>query len=182
MSRNRALCLAAACLLAIPTSSRAQNPITGNATMMYSMLKVWVMGAAEKMPEINYRFRPTPEVRAFGEIIGHLADVQYRFCSVLHGEADPKPAVEKSLHTKAELMAALEAAYAYCDRAYRAVNDSSAATIIKLDGRDFPRVGVLNVNNLHITLHYGNLITYLRLKNVVPPSSDPAYLPAAPKK
>jgi uncharacterized damage-inducible protein DinB len=166
-----------------PATAAAQNgPLQSNARMMYGVLKLWIGGAAEKMPEAEYAFRPTPDIRSYGQIIGHVVDMQYHFCSQVLGEKNPSPGIEKSVTAKADLQAALTTVFAYCDRAYAAVPDSTASELVTLDGRMFPRHAILDVNELHMSLHYGNLITYMRLKNIVPPSSDPSFMPPAPKK
>ena len=77
------------------------------------MAKNNIIRAAEKMPEENYAFKPTPEVRSFGQLIGHVADAQYLFCSAVLGKPNPAPGVEKSKTTKAELVQALKDAFAY---------------------------------------------------------------------
>ena len=180
MSIVRAACLAA-CLLPAGLAAQ-QNPFTAQQRMMYMGLKVWLVAAAEKMPAEDYSFRPTDLVRTFGQIIGHAADAQYRFCSIAAGQENPTPLIEKSKSGKAELVAALKEAIAYCDAIYQQMNDSIGAQAVQLDGRPFTRLGVLDVNNLHNAEHYGNLTTYLRLKNLVPPSSDPAFAAPVPKK
>ena len=73
---------------------------------MYTMLSGMLITAAEKMPEQNYSFKPTPDVRSFGQLVGHLADSQYYFCALAAGETKSPPGVEKSKTGKAELIAA----------------------------------------------------------------------------
>ena len=166
------------------TQTRTQtpeNPLSWHARYMYSGLKNFLVGSAEKMPEAHYSFKPAAEVRSYGQIIGHVADAQYRFCSLVLDEANPAPNIEQTKSTKAELIVALKEALAYCDRAYNGMTDASAAELVKL-GPGMPRLGVLTTNSLHTTLHYGNLVTYMRLKNVIPPSSDPTYFPPPPKR
>ena len=171
-----------ACTCASPASAQApDNPLSAHARFMYSGIKLWLLGAAEKMPAEYYSFEPTEEVRTFGQMIGHVADGQYRFCSIVIGEKNPTPNIEATKTGKTDLIAALKAAFVYCDRAYDGLTDATATDMLKV-GPGMPKLGVLTVNNLHSTLHYGNLITYLRLKHIVPPSSDPAYLPQPPKK
>jgi uncharacterized damage-inducible protein DinB len=121
-------------------------------------------------------------VRSFGQILGHVADVHYRFCAVALGEANPLPNIEKTKSTRADLVAALENAFAYCDRAYTSLSDANAAEMMKYGQGGMPRLSALTFNSMHTTLHYGNLITYMRMKNVVPPSSEPPFVPAAPKQ
>jgi uncharacterized damage-inducible protein DinB len=128
------------------------------------------------VPEENYSFKPTEVVRRFGQIAGHVADAQYIFCSVALGEKNPTPNIEKTKTSKADLIAALKDAFAYCDKAYDSMTDASATQTVKFIGGDTPKLGVLSANNLHTTEHYGNLITYMRMKNIVPPTSDPEFM------
>jgi uncharacterized damage-inducible protein DinB len=120
-------------------------------------------------------------VRSFGQIIGHVADAQYLFCSIVFGEKNPAPKVEQTKTSKADLTAALKGALAYCDRAYDVMTDVSGGQMVKLFGSDTPKLGVLTVNSLHSVEHYGNLVTYMRLKNIVPPTSEPGFNPGAKK-
>jgi uncharacterized damage-inducible protein DinB len=162
-------------------ASAQDNPLSGFNKRAYGQLKVWLLRSAEKMPEENYSFKPTEAVRSFGQILGHVADAQYMFCSVVLGEKNPALNIEKSKTSKADLIKALKDAFAYGDKAYDGMTDASAIQMVKLFGGDTPKLSVLTVNIAHTAEHYGNLITYLRLKNIVPPSSEPA-APAPPKK
>jgi uncharacterized damage-inducible protein DinB len=135
--------------------------------------------AAEKMPEEKYNFKPVDSVRSFGQLVGHVADAQYLFCAPILGEAAPRPGVEKNKTAKADLVAALGEAFAYCDKAHASLTDAHAADAVKFFGRESTKLGVLNFNNMHNYEHYGNMVTYLRMNNLVPPSSESA---PAPKK
>src|SRR5260370_24205884 len=139
------------------------------------------VSSAEKMPEGNYNFKPTEAVRSYGQIGGHLADAQYNFCSLALGETNPALKIEQTKTTKADLVAALKDALAYCDKAYDSMTDASGIPTVKLLGIHMPKFCVLNINNAHDMEHYGNLVTYMRLKNIVPPTSEQAP-PAQPKK
>ena len=121
---NKRLCFVFAALMAVPVAligqekSPAQtappaNPITASEKGFYSFVSNAVIGAAEKMPEGEYGFRPDPAVRSFGEILGHIADANYLFCSSVLGESNPSPNIEKTKITKAELTSALRGAFAY---------------------------------------------------------------------
>lgn len=170
------------CLLVSVAAVQAQdNPFSTYNRTVYAGVKSILLRTAEKMPEENYNFKPTPEVRSFGQIIGHVADAQYLFCSMELGEANPAPNIEKTKTSKADLIAALSAAFSYCDRAYSSLTDSSGAQMVKLFGGDTPKLGVLTVNNMHSIEHYGNLVTYLRLKQIVPPTSEPGFMPDSKK-
>ena len=159
------------------------NPLSTWNKYAYARVKDILLRSAQKMPEENYSFKPTDTVRSYGQIIGHLADAQYMFCSVALGEKNPGLDIEHTKTSKADLIAALNAGFAYCDKAYDGMTDASAVQTIKLFGNDAPRLSALTVNNMHNLEHYGNLVTYMRLKNIVPPSSEaPPQTQPAPKK
>jgi len=157
------------------------NPLSAWNKMAYGRVKDILLRSAEKVPEENYNFKPTDAVRSFGQIVGHVADAQYLFCSIALGEKNPAPKIEQTKTSKADLIAALKDAFAYCDKAYDGMTDASATQMVKLFGNDAPKLDVLTVNNMHNMEHYGNLVTYMRLKNIVPPTSEPAAQPQ-PKK
>ena len=171
------------CLFVPAVATLAQDsPLSAFNKSVYGGVKGILLRSAEKMPDENYSFKPTPEVRSFGQIVGHLADAQYMFCSVAIGEKNPSPNIEQSKTSKTDLIAALKGAFAYCDKAYDGMTDASATQMVKLFGGDTPKLGVLSVNNMHNMEHYGNLVTYMRIKNIIPPTSEPGFMPEAPKK
>lgn len=156
------------------------NPFSGYNKLFFGRMKTVLVSSAEKMPEENYNFRPTEAVRTYGQIVGHLADAQYNFCAMALGETNPGLKIEQTKTSKADLVAALKGALAYCDKAYDTMTDTTGLQTVKLFGMDMPKFGVLNINNAHDMEHYGNLVTYMRLKNIVPPTSEPPA--AAPQK
>jgi Uncharacterized protein conserved in bacteria len=164
-----------------PMTSQA-NPLSTWNKLAYARVKGVLLKSAEKMPEENYAFKPVDTVRSYGQIVGHVADAQYLFCSLALGEKNPAPDIEHSKTSKADLIAALNTAFAYCDKAYDGMTDASAAQTIKLFGNDAPRLSALTVNNMHDLEHYGNLATYMRIKNIVPPSSEQQQPPPQPAK
>jgi uncharacterized damage-inducible protein DinB len=159
------------------------NPLSTWNKMAYGRVKDILLRSAEKMPEENFGFKPVDTVRSYGQIIGHVADAQYLFCSLALGDKNPALDIEHTKTSKADLIAALHTAFAYCDKAYDGMTDASAVQMIKLFGNDAPRLSALTVNNMHDLEHYGNLATYMRIKSIVPPSSEqPPQPPAPPKK
>jgi uncharacterized damage-inducible protein DinB len=157
------------------------DPVIGSVGHEWQQLAGYISRAAEQMPESDYAFRPTPAVRTFGQLIGHLADGQFFICAAALGET-PK-AVEgdwEKKTAKAELTAAFRASTEYCVRAY-AQPDAAGSLPTKLFGADATRYAALLRNAVHDGEHYGNIVTYLRLKGMVPPSSQPA-TPAAPSR
>jgi uncharacterized damage-inducible protein DinB len=184
-----ALCLIASCTLALaqqaPTPSAPganDNPYSAFAKVAYTRISGLLLRSAEKMPEENYNFKPTDGVRTYGQILGHVADAQYLFCSLATGEKNPDLKIEKTKTSKADITAALKDAVAYCDKAYASMTDASGAGTVSLFGHDTPKLGVLTVNNLHNMEHYGNLVVYMRIKGIVPPSSEQSSTPPAAKK
>src|SRR5258708_5175717 len=94
------------------------NPITASEKGFYSFVSNAVIGAAQKMPEENYSFKPTPEVRSFGQLVGHVADANYMFCSQASGEANPMKDIEKTKTSNADLVPGLKDTVAYCNKAF----------------------------------------------------------------
>lgn len=160
------------------------NPLSTHNKVVYARLKDILLRSAEKMPEEHYGFKPVDTVRSYGQLVGHVADAQYLFCSVALGEKSPAPGIEKGKTSKADLIAALKDSFAYCDRAYDGLTDATAVQPVKLFGSDMPKLGALSINNAHTLEHYGNIATYLRIKNLVPPTSEGGGMapPPTPKK
>jgi uncharacterized damage-inducible protein DinB len=138
-----------------------------------------VVEAAQKMPEENYSFKPTPAVRSFGEVIGHIIGGNYLYCSRASGEAAPKTEFEK-LATKAELVKALEESVAACDAVITKITDDALVQKVKAGNNEMAR-GIFVAGVIaHANEHYGNLVTYMRLKGLVPPSTERAQAPKKP--
>jgi uncharacterized damage-inducible protein DinB len=160
-------------LAAAATLSYAQNPLSTGQKVFYGMVAANVVAAAEKMPEASYSFKPTPEVRSFGELVGHTADAQNMFCAVASGEKAPMVSIEKTKTSKADLIDAVKQAVAFCDKVYGSVTDDHASELVTMFGRQMAKLTVLTVNTAHLDEHYGNMVTYMRIRGLVPPSSEP---------
>ena len=158
------------------TAMAEDNPLSAYNKSMYGGIQRILLRSAELMPEEKYGFKPTEAVRGFGAIVGHVADAQYAFCSAALGEKNPALKVEQTKTSKADLIAALREAIAYCDKAYGGMTDKSGTETVKFMGGDTPKLGVLGVNNVHTIEHYGNLVTYLRMNDIVPPTSDKEFM------
>jgi hypothetical protein len=159
-------------LLAGTAGLQAQsNPLSAELKRFYEGSRNNLMRAAEKVPEADYGFKPVPAVRTFGEEIAHAAEYQVIICSAAKGEQQPNPAAGKT--TKAELIAALKASSDYCDTAYDSLTDANFAQPVKLFGRDFTKLSALYFNYGHNNEDYGTIVPYMRLLNIVPPTSEP---------
>ena len=168
------VCAAARPALAQAPAKAGGAPLAAvaSARPFYDQVKDYLVRSADQMPEENYGFRPTPEVRTFGQIVGHLAGSQYAFCGAALGKPGEESAEYEKLPSKAELVAALKKSFELCDQAY-AISDADAAGTVRMFGQDMTRFGALILNISHDSEHYGNFVTYLRMKGLVPPSSQP---------
>jgi uncharacterized damage-inducible protein DinB len=165
--------ICAAALALVPSSALAQgNPLTQSTKAQFGMIKNVVAKTAEKVPENLYEFRPTPEVRTIAQLLGHIADAQFMMCSAAAGEKAPQSGIEKSMTTKAQLTKAIADANAYCDKVFDGMSDAKGAETVQFFTGPTARLGVLSFNVAHSYEHYGNLVTYMRLKGIVPPSSE----------
>src|SRR5579863_3815439 len=161
-------------------STPPANPITASEKGFYSFVSNAVVGAAQKMPEENYSFKPTPDVRSFGQIVGHVADASYMFCAQAIGEANPAKGIEKTKTSKADLVSALKDAVAYCNKSFDEMTDAKGSQMTKFRSFDMAKLTLLSLNTAHTDEHYGNMVTYLRIKGIVPPTSENP--PAQPPK
>jgi uncharacterized damage-inducible protein DinB len=188
---NKRLGFVFAALMAVPVALLGQekspsqsappaSPISASEKGFYSFVSSAVVGAAQKMPEENYSFKPTPEVRTFGQLVGHVADASYMFCSQARGEANPAKDIEKTKTSKADLVAALKDGVAYCNKAFDSMTDGKGSQMVKLFNYDIAKLTLFSINTAHTDEHYGNMVTYLRLKGIVPPTSENQ--PAQPPK
>src|SRR5271156_3434580 len=160
-------------------SAPPANPITASERGFYSFVSGAAVGAAQKMPEENYSFKPTPEVRTFGQLVGHVADASYMFCSQAIGEANPAKDIEKTKTSKADLVAALKDGVAYCNKAFDSMTDAKGSEMVKMFNFNLAKLTVFSINTAHTDEHYGNMVTYMRLKGIVPPTSENQPPPAA---
>jgi uncharacterized damage-inducible protein DinB len=165
--------LVAGAVVARAQAPAAADPMSGGSRMMFQIVSGYLTRTSEKAPEEVYAFKPTPEVRSFGQIIGHVAEENYGICAAAQGEKPPVTGIEKSVTTKADLVKALADSVAYCQKAYAALTDKSGADMQPFFGQKLSRLSILDFNTAHDYEHYGNLVTYMRLKGIVPPSSEP---------
>ena len=157
----------------------ASEPPSAGAVLVRIAQNAWtgakrnIVESAAQMPEADYSFKPADNVRTFGQILAHVADTNYFYCARSKGEEPPVPdgTLEKTATTKAAIVKALGESVAYCDAVYAALTAASAAEMVKAGSNQVPRVQPLFGNVAHNVEHYGNLVTYFRIKKMVPPST-----------
>ncbi len=147
------------------------NPGTAGLGGVYVFVHRNLVKAAEKVPEESYVFKPAADVRTFGQLVGHLADSQFAICGTVLGEKAAPRDVEKTKTAKADLVAALKESCAVCERAFQ-VSDADAAKPAEIFGMKMNGYGLLGLALAHGYEHYGNMTTYMRMKGIVPPSSE----------
>lgn len=150
------------------------NPLSADVRSDYATVRDYFIRAAEEMPEADYGFKPSPDVRSFGQQVAHVADDQYNLCAPAKGETRKAAYrdIESTLSTKRDLVAALKRAFVYCDGAYDALTDAAGTEVVTSSMPPRTRFGMLNWNLWHTWEHYGNVVVYLRIKGMVPPSSQ----------
>ena len=172
-----AVCALSLSFNATPAHAQAGAPAGTDATIasvktMYEGLKGFVTKAAAQVPEDKYAFAPVKGVRTMGQLFGHLANANALICGTSSGMATPLSAGDgEKLTSKADLQKALAESFSACDHAFQMINAKNAHEGIKLFGQAHTRVGGMAFNNAHIYEHYGNLVTYMRINGMVPPSS-----------
>ena len=166
------LILAAALLAPSAALAQSANPLTANAKLQFGALTGFVVRSAEKVPEDLYSFRATPEVRSMAELFGHVADAMFAMCATAAGSKPPRTGIEKAVTAKPALVAALKEGVTYCNTVYDGMTDQKGLETVPFYFGPTPRVSVLYFVVTHTYEHYGNLVTYMRLKNIVPPSSE----------
>ena len=136
----------------------------------YNAVKNNLLKAADKMPDENYSFKPVAEIRSFGALVAHVADAQTRTCNAVMGQQKSGTASSKT--AKADIVASLKDSMADCDKAFDGLTDSAATEMIKIGRGESSKMGALVRTIIHDNEEYGYMAVYLRLKGIVPPSSE----------
>ncbi len=167
---TRCLTILLAVAFAAPFVAQAQDPLSTEARQAWSRTANNVVRAAEKMPEGDYSFKPFPESMSFGAIVAHAANSAMGACSGFNGER--KQAGAEADGSKADLVAAAKAAMAECEKAYGSLTDATASDMIAGRRGERSKLGTLYGNTIHIEHEYAQMAVHLRLKGIVPPSSE----------
>ncbi len=172
-------------ILVAPVAAQDQRAPTPSFTAflknMYMNNRSEISRSAAKFSEEFYGLRPGPqtEVRTFGQLVGHLANFNYLWCSQAKNEKNPEEGKDfEKLTSKADLTRALSDAFAYCDSVYSSLTDTSGQEVLEITQenggkRKINRLSLLVLNYGHNEHHYGNMVTYMRMKSIVPASSEP---------
>ena len=160
-----------------PAQPRPPQTLSMYLQGQYANIKNNLIASAEKIPAEHFSFRPTPEVRTVAELFGHTMEAQYAYGTNVKGGANPATGkqFEKTVTAKADVVKMVKDAFAHCDDAYAALTDANAIEMITAgvapNLRQLSRANQLAQLIVHGNEHYGNLVTYMRIKGIVPPSS-----------
>lgn len=169
IARSSVLALA---LVTLPLPLTAQEPLVQSLRGLFDVTRQNIMATAEMLDDHMYAFRPTDEVRSTGEILAHVANAQFSFCAAAAGDTSPSTEnFEETRTTKSAIVAALQEGFAYCEGVFERTTDARAGERADLFGASNTVGGVLAFNSAHNYEHYGNLVTYMRINGIVPPSS-----------
>src|SRR5215469_13317900 len=176
----------ALCLVNLATTSVAQtsdagadqalsNSLAATAKAMHGSIRRNLAEAAESMPAEDYGFKPTSQVRSFAQLIGHVTNANLLFCSAAKGEPFPSKKNAETLTAKSDALTALRDSLTYCDSVYQDTTDANFGAPAMISGygnkpTNTTRGAILMFNTTHNNEHYGNIVVYLRLKGIVPPS------------
>ena len=177
MMRSIALLSAAVIAGAAPWRPVAPAPPSALAANreIWTIVMGYVTAAAEQVSDSSYAFRPVPTVRTFGQVVAHIAGSQDMFCAQALGEqAHASDEIERTITDKAALVAALEASTAHCRKAYAMTDADAMKRTVKTFAGERSALWALLYSTVHDNEHYGNIVTYMRMLGMVPPSSQPA--------
>lgn len=167
------VCCTATAATAQEKASGAARGATDGVGNVFGLASNFVLKAAEQFPAEKYGYKPTPEVRSFAALVGHVADANHMFCSIAEGKQQPPEDMgSEKLTDKAQLIAALKASIAHCNAVMANLTDADLTKSVKLFGNPSNVSTVVTMNAAHNYEHYGNIVTYMRLNGMVPPSSQ----------
>ncbi len=154
---------------AMGQSNQFASELQGN----YARLKVNILKAADKMPPADYSFKPTPDIRTYARVVNHVTEAQLHICGAANNaDASALPKVPPETADKAAIVEALKASFAECDKAYAGLTDANMADMLAAGPAKRTRLSMLWGNVAHDNEQYATLSLYLRLKGLVPPSSE----------
>lgn len=161
-------------LIATRAQAQTPDPLINNARLQFATVSGFIARSADKIPDSLYAFHATPEVRSIGQTFGHIADEYFAMCATAKGEPPPRSGIEQTVTRKPDLVKALSDGVAYCQSVIAGMNETKSKEPVQFYFGPTPRLSVLYFVTTHSYEHYGNLVTYMRLNKIIPPSSEPA--------
>jgi hypothetical protein len=155
-----------------PASAPTTDPMSKEVQANYNRVKGYILKSADQMPAENYPFKPTPDIRTFARVLNHVTEAQSHVCGAVNGAKPNDPPAPPETADKTAIVAALNASFAECDKAYAALTDANMTEMIQAGPVKRSRLGLLWGNASHDNEQYATLALYMRLKGLTPPSSE----------
>jgi uncharacterized damage-inducible protein DinB len=156
--------------LSFSTALGQGNPLSSEVQTAYARIKVNILKSADKMPAEDYTYKPTSDIRTFARVVNHVTEAQAHICGAANGTEGPKVPAETA--DKAAIVDALKASFTECDKAYAGLTDANMTDMLQMGPAKRSRLGALWGNASHDTEQYATLALYMRLKGIMPPSSE----------
>jgi hypothetical protein len=177
MQRIQLACAVAGLMISAAALGQATpatgSPFAGEIQTSYARVKDNIIKAAEKMPAESYSFKPTPDIRTFARVVNHVTEAQMHGCGAAnHMDPSAAPKMPAETADKAAIVEALKASFAECDKAYAGLTDANMTEMLQAGPFKRTRLSMLWGNVAHDNEQYATLSLYLRLKGLVPPSSE----------
>jgi uncharacterized damage-inducible protein DinB len=152
-------------------AEQATDPTIASVKTTYDVVKGYITKAAAQIPADKYSYQPTKDVRTIAALFGHIANASTLICNTSSGMGGAPTSDAEKLTAKADVVKALAAGFAACDHAFQMISAKNANETVTLFGMTHSRIGGMAFNTAHNFEHYGNIVTYMRMNGLVPPSS-----------
>lgn len=169
---NRLLALSCAMALASAVPAFAQKAVAESLARTAQGTFRNLVESAEKMPEADYSFQATKDTRTFAGFVGHTINSAYNNCARAKGEANPNKENLEQATAKAKLVEAAKAVQTYCNEVFAAQTDASLSEMVAMGQNQAPRAQALIGIISHNMNEYGQMVILMRLKGVVPPTTE----------
>jgi hypothetical protein len=179
MQQIRVMCVVAGLMVSgvaigqAPAAPAGPTGPAGEVQRSYAAQKGNILKAADKMPAADYQFKPTPEVRTYARVVNHVTEAQLKTCGAINRTAPNDLAkVPAETADKSAIIDALKASFGECDKAFASTTDANLGDMFDVFNAKRSRIGILWGTVSHDNEQYATLALYLRLKNLVPPTSE----------
>jgi uncharacterized damage-inducible protein DinB len=159
--------------LSFAQSGPSSSPLISSSHDLFTQISQLVLRSADKVPENLWSYRATPEVRTIAQLFAHIADASNHICALATGGKRLDTSIEQTAKTKADIVTALKREFAGCEADYAKMTPAQAIEVVDIGGGvKRTRIQEMDYEVAHTWEHYGNLVTYMRLNKIVPPSSE----------
>jgi uncharacterized damage-inducible protein DinB len=152
-----------------PQPNQTDSALTAEIRRAFQSTSTNLLKAAREMPEDSYNFKPSDDVRSFGELVTHIARVQQALCENINGHA-AKNAVQPA--SKEAMVKALDDSIGECTISFAELSAQNENKMVKAPAGEVTHLAALVFIITHATEEYGQMSMYLRIKHLTPPTTD----------